>query len=980
MARRSRKDPQPQQAGDAYQFSGDFRNAVINIKSTIVGAEEVRDIEQLPPEPGDSPYLGLQSFTEKDAGHFFGRELLTAKIIARLGTTRLLCVIGASGSGKSSLVRAGVIPALKSGAALADGLLPPANSRGWSYRVINPSAHPLQALAAALGSPAADLSQLIQNLQANPTSLTAVARGLLAKETSPQLLLVVDQFEEVFTQCRDETERRTFIDCLLAAANPQDVQPVQVILVLRADFYASLAQYDRLREVVSAQQEFIGAMSRDELFRAIVQPAALGQWKIQEGLVELMLDDTGDEPGALPLLSHALLETWNHRHGRTMTLSSYRDSGGVRGAIAKTAEMVFRQRLTPQQQAIARLIFIRLVDLEDNAPDTRRRAAFSELITRASDPVTIDAVLSILIDARLVTTDVQEPGDVKVIEVAHEALIREWPTLREWLSENRSGLILHRQLTDATSDWLRLDRDPGALYRGTRLKQALEWADQNSADVSLDEQAFLEASKQNESEEAERDRQLRMTRNLRRWIAPGLAIAILGILAILAYLTGAYAVLLPPAKMNGVYNIAVAEFGSIGADGKVTAAPSGAGVTTSGWVADQLKGQLKSNSNLLVWHDGSDLRRLNVTIGRVEGMSPAEKIAAAKAMAARLQAQMVVFGNFDTRQKPAQLILEVWIAPQAEYDFADVQGSYQVAAPVEIADPAHPGIEVQPGINAQASTLAWVALGLTQMRFGQSKEALDSFRRAESFSPDSAAVQFFIGRESLFLSDRDPANQEALTASAEQAFQKAVQIADYPNGYIGLGSVYFARAKRLVEAAGAQTDSQMAQTQIGQAARFSQSARENYARVLTMPAAARPPGIPVDLYAHLGIGTTLRLEGEILYRSGKPMESRQALDEAAKELKTIVKPLEAENQERFLAQAYQVLGTVYQWLGFLDETASLTQASEEAYTQAAQYYDSCTNLGKTSLDRIVKEDIAGKLCGPYRKDVQKRLDILSGGS
>ena len=466
MARRSRKDPEPKPTGDDYKFSGDFRNAVINVKSTIVGAEEIRDIETLPPEPGNSPYLGLQYFTEKDAGHFFGRELLTAKIIARLASARLLCVIGASGSGKSSLIRAGVIPALKSGAALADGSLPPTNSRSWAFRLLNPSAHPIQALAAALASPAADLSQLTQDLQSNPASLAAAARGLLAQDSNPQLLLVVDQFEEVFTLDRDEDERRAFIDCLLAAADPQGGQPVQVILILRADFYANLAQYDRLREVVSAQQEFIGAMSRDELFRAIVQPAALGQWKIQEGLVDVMLDDTGDEPGALPLLSHALLETWNHRRGRTMTLSSYRDSGGVRGAIAKTAEMVFRQRLTPQQQAVARLIFMHLVDLEENTRDTRRRAAFSELITRASDPVTINAVLSILIDARLVTTDIQEPGDVKVIEVAHEALIREWPTLRQWLSENRASLILHRQLTDAASDWLRLERNWGRCTAG----------------------------------------------------------------------------------------------------------------------------------------------------------------------------------------------------------------------------------------------------------------------------------------------------------------------------------------------------------------------------------------------------------------------------------------------------------------------------------------------------------------------------------
>jgi len=192
-----------------------------------------------------------------------------------------------------------------------------------------------------------------------------------------------------------------------------------------------------------------------------------------------MLHDVGmsegrqPEPGALPLLSHALLETWKRRRANTLTLKGYYEAGGVRGAIAQTAESVFRHELTPQQQSIARSVFLRLTELGEGTQDTRRRAAVSELIPPSpyGDAVQVEDVLVKLADARLITT-----GE-GTVEVAHEALIREWPTLREWLAEDREGLRLHRHLTQATLDWETMQRDPGALYRGARLAQTLEWAE-----------------------------------------------------------------------------------------------------------------------------------------------------------------------------------------------------------------------------------------------------------------------------------------------------------------------------------------------------------------------------------------------------------------------------------------------------------------------------------------------------------------------
>jgi hypothetical protein len=293
-------------AGDEYSLSGDFRGAVINIKSTIVSNDEVKDFENLPPEPGDPPFQGLQYFDEKDADRFFGREMLVAKIVARLAGTRFLAVIGASGSGKSSVVRAGVIPALRRSARLVDGGMPPTDSGQWDIRVFTPSGHPLEALSASLTRDSESVtaaSTLRADMEQDAHSLVLASRRLLSQNGRKHLLLVIDQFEEIFTQCKQESERLAFLENLLMAVDPADPQPVSVLLTLRADFYAQLSRTERLRELVSQNQEFIGAMNSDELTRAILQPAAIGNWKYRAGLV-----DVARRPGRNPvssLLSHA---------------------------------------------------------------------------------------------------------------------------------------------------------------------------------------------------------------------------------------------------------------------------------------------------------------------------------------------------------------------------------------------------------------------------------------------------------------------------------------------------------------------------------------------------------------------------------------------------------------------------------------------------------------------------------------------------
>ncbi len=490
-----------------------------------LGAEE-------PPAPGEPPYKGLQFFGEADAEWFFGRDETTARLVDDLRGQRFLAVVGASGSGKSSIIRAGLVPALRR-----------ATDARWEIVVITPTVHPLEALAVGLtrGSESVTAAAtLMDDLARDARSLHLYVQKTLTPHPSPmnrlgegglrtaplsrsshgrgvggegKVLLVVDQFEELFTLCRKEDERRAFVDNLLYAAGA-DGGTTTVVLALRADFYDHLAPYPALREAVAKHQEYIGPMSADELRLAIEEPARRGGWEFVPGLVDLMLQDVGagkgqqPEPGALPLLSHALLETWRRRRGNTMSLRGYNEAGGVRGAIARTAETVYRQ-LSPQEQPVARSVFLRLTELGEGTQDTRRRAAVSELIPPPplGDPAQVEDVLVKLADARLITT-----GE-GTVEVAHEALIREWPTLRGWLTQDREGLRLHRHLTQSAQEWESLGRDAGALYRGSRLAQVAEWAGANSRELNALEQAFL-AGSQELARREETDREAQRQREL----------------------------------------------------------------------------------------------------------------------------------------------------------------------------------------------------------------------------------------------------------------------------------------------------------------------------------------------------------------------------------------------------------------------------------------------------------------------------------
>ncbi len=418
----------------------------------------------------ECPYRGLLAFEPEDRDYFFGREQVVAELIARLAPGRLLAVVGTSGSGKSSVLRAGLIAAVRAGevAGVEHAFL------------LTPG-----------GSPRLDVA-----------------------DEAPDLV-VVDQFEELFTLCGDAAVRRAFIDALLALH-------CAVAIGLRADIYGRLGAHPELARAVAGNQVLLGAMTDDELERAVKHPARLAGLRLEPGLVELALRDVAGEPGALPLLSHALRATWERRDGRTLTVEGYRESGGVASAIAQTADSVVGS-LPVDQRHMMRSVFLRLTELGEGIAETRRRVAIGELVQEGVPAQAVDTLLERLAEARLVTI-----GE-GTAEVAHEVLIREWPTLRGWLEEDREGIRLHRQLGDAARLWEAGGRDPSDVYRGARLAAAVEWAEHHREDLNFTERSFIDTG----VEEADRERraQQRTNRRLRGLLAGAVVLLLLAVLA-----------------------------------------------------------------------------------------------------------------------------------------------------------------------------------------------------------------------------------------------------------------------------------------------------------------------------------------------------------------------------------------------------------------------------------------------------------------
>jgi len=495
----------------------------MQVKINLLVGRQAAPAEPIgPDEPVEKPcpYMGLAAFQPEDAHWFFGRQRLVAELIARLSETSFLAVLGPSGSGKSSVLRAGLLPAIWDGA--------PPGADVWATIVVTPGRRPSEELAFRL-SAQCDVAarSLLGDWRAEPAWLRMAVRQVLTDAPDgARLLLLVDQFEEIFTLCEDEGERLGFIRALAALVSEAD-NPAIVVLGIRADFYARCGEYPELVDVVQDRQLLVGPMTPGELREAITSPAARAGLALEPGLVEMVLADLGEEPGSLPLLSHALFATWQCRQGDTLEVEGYRGVGRIRQAIGQTASAVYA-RLEPVEQGIAKDVFLRLTALGEGTEDTRRRARRAEVLD-GRDAIAVEGVLDRLAEARLVILDEDS------VQVAHEALIREWPMLQGWLAEDREGLRIHRRLTEAAGEWEALGRDPGALYRGVRLAGAREWAEGREARLNTLERAFLAASDDQEREEREAA-QRRNRRRLRR------VQALAGVLAVLLVLTGMFGV------------------------------------------------------------------------------------------------------------------------------------------------------------------------------------------------------------------------------------------------------------------------------------------------------------------------------------------------------------------------------------------------------------------------------------------------------
>jgi WD40 repeat protein len=450
-------------------------------------------------DDGTCPYVGLAAFQPEDAARFHGRERLTDELVARVRAHRFVGVFGASGSGKSSLLRAGVVPAM------ADPVL-----------LLTPGPRPLEEcavrLASCTGRSAVDLRA---ELAADPRALhLAVLQALAGRPPEDDLVLVVDQFEEIFTLCEDERERARFVELVVTAAQAANSR-TRVVLGVRADFYARCSEDPRLVAALRDAQFLVGPMATDELRRAISQPAVDAGRTVDGALLARVIADAAGQDNVLPLVSHAMRETWQRRRGNALSLAGYESSGGIRHALARTAEQTYAA-FGADRGRIARSVFLRLVAIGDGTVDTKRRVTRDELGTGPD----VDAVVETLARARLLTLA------TGTVEITHEALLSAWPRLRGWLDEDRAGLFVQQQLLESATVWDREHRDPSLLFRGGRLLAAAEWAGRDEHDTLLGERArdFLAASVRFEQ------RGVRLRR------------AVLAVLAVLVLLAGGGAV------------------------------------------------------------------------------------------------------------------------------------------------------------------------------------------------------------------------------------------------------------------------------------------------------------------------------------------------------------------------------------------------------------------------------------------------------
>jgi energy-coupling factor transporter ATP-binding protein EcfA2 len=471
------------------------------------------------------PYKALEYFdcNDEDPKYFYGRTELTDQLIEKVRQGSFLAVLGASGSGKSSVVRAGLLHQLKLGRRLSGSDL-------WQIHILRPGEHPLQSLALAFVEPGlSDVDRATQFAKAKDLIATGAVglECLIAASTATRVVLVVDQFEEVFTLCRDSIEQQQFFECLLGALE-RTGNKLCLVLVMRADFFGKCTEHEYAGLATQIEQHLVTVkpMKREELEQAIAEPAKQVGLEVERELITQMIADVDGSPGSLPLLQYTLTELWKERTNR-LTVSTYARLGGVKGTLQKRANEVY-ESLLPQEQQVAKRIFLELTQLGEGTEDTRRQVFKRDLVSSQQSEALVEPVLQKLADAKLVvTSELQEKGGsagrVAVVDIAHEALIRHWPLLRQWVNENRDALRKKRTIEEAAQEWLDKGK-PGELaylLSGSKLVDAEEFLQNHAESVSLSSlaQEFIEVSKRErdrilKEEEARKQRELQNIRQL----------------------------------------------------------------------------------------------------------------------------------------------------------------------------------------------------------------------------------------------------------------------------------------------------------------------------------------------------------------------------------------------------------------------------------------------------------------------------------
>jgi DNA-binding SARP family transcriptional activator/WD40 repeat protein len=474
-----------------------------------------------------NPYKGLQAFTAADAGEFFGRDDAVAELTGRLAEERFITVVGASGSGKSSVVRAGLVPRLRAGAV-------PGSER-WFVTTMTPGRDPFAAWDDGLRQIAAGSAGATRDSARHgiATSLRRAVPG------GGDVLVVIDQLEELFTLVADETVRLAFIESLTAALEDGEC-PLRVVATLRADLYDRPLHHHRLGGLIACGAVPLVGMSPAELEQSIVGPAERVGVAVDGQLVAELVAAVADRPGSLPLLEFTLTELFDRRESDRVTVDDYRRIGGLTAAIGARAEQVYRSLAPPTQHA-ARLLFLRLVTIGGGQPDLRRRTTRSEVVSVPALAVVADELLERFGQARLLTLDRDPTTREPTVEVAHEALLRSWPRLTGWITDEGHGLQLRGDLSVAAGVWASGGRQPADLYRAARLIAAEQWAADHPNDLTAPELEYLDASRavrdaEREAERAQLDRQRIANRRLRA------AVAAIGVTLVAALVLGLVAV------------------------------------------------------------------------------------------------------------------------------------------------------------------------------------------------------------------------------------------------------------------------------------------------------------------------------------------------------------------------------------------------------------------------------------------------------